>query len=92
MRTPHAGVIAATVLFAITVVAATDDWHLPLNHEQMLPDSIDCWEPALAVAPSGSIFIVAGKRNAPRDRTTSISDKSSGSPTIVAKPLRVRCR
>jgi hypothetical protein len=65
MTTPHAGVIAATVLFGITVVAATDDWHLPLNHEQMLPDSIDCWEPALAIAPSGSIFVVAGKRNAP---------------------------
>lgn len=65
MTTPYARVIAATVLFAITVVAATDDWRLPPSQEQMLPDSVDCWEPALAVAPSGPIFVVAGKRNAP---------------------------
>jgi hypothetical protein len=67
MTTSHAGAFAGTVLLlAITVVAAaTDDWRLPPNHEQMLPDSVDCWEPALAVAPSGPIFVVAGKRNAP---------------------------
>jgi hypothetical protein len=46
------------------VVAATDDWRLPPGREQMLPASVDCWEPALAVAPSGPIFVVAGERNA----------------------------
>src|SRR5919108_6625226 len=61
----HAGVIAATVLFAITVVAASDDWRLPPGHEQMLPDGVDCWEPALAVGPTGAIFVAAGKRNPP---------------------------
>jgi hypothetical protein len=65
MTTPYARVIAATVLFAITVVAATDDWRLPPSQEQMLPDSVDCWKPALAGAPSGPIFVIAGKRNAP---------------------------
>jgi hypothetical protein len=65
MTTLYARVIAATVLIAITVLAGTDDWRLPPTREQMLPDSVDCWEPALAVAPSDRIFIVAGKRNAP---------------------------
>src|SRR5919197_6572820 len=64
MMTQHTGVTAATVVLAITIVSATDDWRLPPSHEQMLPDSVDCWEPALAVAPNGALFVVAGKRNA----------------------------
>jgi hypothetical protein len=57
--------VAAALSCVLIVLAAADDWRLPPAHEQILPESIDCWEPALAVAPGGQIFIVAGKRNAP---------------------------
>jgi hypothetical protein len=30
--------------------------------EQLLPGSVDGWEPALAIAPNGHIYVVAGKR------------------------------
>lgn len=39
------------------------------SREQLLPGSVDCWEPALATAPNGHIYVVAGKRHGmPNDR------------------------
>lgn len=75
MTTSDTRVTAATVLLAavtvstaaLTLLAAVDDWRLPSSHEQMLPDSVDGWEPDLAVAPDGKVFVVAGKRTAPRE-------------------------
>ena len=47
------------------VVDAQQDWQLPRTHEQLLPDALDCWEPALAVGLRRQVFVVAGKRTAP---------------------------
>jgi hypothetical protein len=55
--------MAAAVRVAVAVAGTPEDWRLPPSHEQMLPDSTDCWEPALAVAPGGTVFVVAGKRS-----------------------------
>lgn len=42
---------------------------LPRTHEQQLPQSVDGWEPALATAPDGIIYVVAGKRRGkPREK------------------------
>jgi hypothetical protein len=38
------------------------DWRVPPTHAQLLPESIDCWEPALAIGPGGQVYVVAGKR------------------------------
>lgn len=42
---------------------AGQQWQQPRDHEQQLPDAIDCWEPALATAPNGDVYVVAGKRH-----------------------------
>ena len=48
-------------------VSAGQSWRQPRAHEQALPESTDCWEPALAVGPSGQVYVVAGRRHgAPR--------------------------
>jgi hypothetical protein len=36
-----------------SIAQAPTDWRLPRTHEHLLPDSVDCWEPALAVRPVG---------------------------------------
>lgn len=38
------------------------EWRWPPSHEQLLPGSVDDWEPALAVGPSGEVLVVAGRR------------------------------
>src|SRR4030095_3690967 len=37
----------------VASVAAGQSWRQPRAHEQALPESTDCWEPALAVGPRG---------------------------------------
>src|SRR5437879_2674251 len=49
-----------------TVAQMLSDWRLPPGHEQLLPDSLDCWEPALAVGPRRQVFVVAGRRTGAR--------------------------
>jgi hypothetical protein len=57
--------LSAALGCALVIQAATPSWQPPRTHEQRLPDSIDCWEPALAIGPNSEIYIVAGRRNAP---------------------------
>lgn len=45
------------------------DWRLPPAHEQLLLDSLDCWEPALAVGPRRQVFVVAGRRTGALETT-----------------------
>lgn len=41
----------------------------PPSHERLLPESTDCWEPALAAGPNGRVYVVAGRRHGmPRDK------------------------
>jgi len=47
----------------VASVSAGQSWRQPRAHEQMLPESTDCWEPALAVGPSGQVYVVAGRRH-----------------------------
>lgn len=47
-------------------VTAEQSWLQPRAPEQMLPESTDCWEPALAVGPSGQVYVVAGRRHGKR--------------------------
>jgi hypothetical protein len=52
----------------VASVAAGQSWQQPRAHEQALPESTDCWEPALAVGPRGQVYVVAGRRHGtPRD-------------------------
>ncbi len=50
----------------VASVGAGQSWQRPRSPEQMLPESIDCWEPALAVGPSGQVYVVAGRRHGKR--------------------------
>src|SRR5213594_1550996 len=44
-------------------------WQPPRAHEQLLPESLDCWEPATAAGPNGRVYVVAGKRHGmPKDK------------------------
>jgi hypothetical protein len=56
------------------VAQAPTDWRSPPGHEQLLSDSLDCWEPALAVGPHRHVFVVAGRRTAPL-RTSDFDQK-----------------
>ncbi len=59
------------LLFAAgaAVAAEVEQWLQPRSQEQQLPDSVDCWEPALATGPNGQVYIVAGRRHGmPRDK------------------------
>ena len=41
----------------------------PHSPEQLLPQAVDGWDPALATAPNGDVYVVAGKRRgSPRDK------------------------
>jgi hypothetical protein len=41
----------------------------PAAHEQQLPDSMNCWEPAIATGPNGQVYVVAGRRRGtPKDK------------------------
>jgi len=57
--------LIAAALSAAVIGLSAQTWQSPRAHEQQLPDSIDCWEPALAVGPAGEVYVVAGRRNAP---------------------------
>src|SRR5437867_6186810 len=57
--------LACCILVAMLTRGVAYDWRLQKTHEQQLPDSIDCWEPALAVGPAGEVYVSAGRRNAP---------------------------
>lgn len=59
---------------AVPVAQTPTDWRLPPAHEQLLPDSLDCWEPALAVGPRRQVFVVAGRRTGAL-RTTDFDQK-----------------
>jgi hypothetical protein len=37
-------------------------WMQPPAHEQQLPDSSDCWEPAIAAGSNGLVIVTAGRR------------------------------
>jgi BNR repeat-like domain len=53
----------------VASVSAGQSWQQPRAHEQALPESTDCWEPALAVGPRGQVYVVAGRRHGtPRDK------------------------
>lgn len=54
------GCVAAALL-----ARAPAGWRPPKSHEQQLPNSVDCWEPALAVGPHRQVFVVAGHRTTP---------------------------
>src|SRR5215510_11635386 len=47
----------------VASIAAGQSWRQPRTHEQALPESTDCWEPALAVGPRGQVYVVAGRRH-----------------------------
>jgi hypothetical protein len=72
-------IAAGTMLIACAgttapVAQSPTDWRLAPRHEQLLPDSLDCWEPALAVGPHRQVFVVAGRRTAPL-RTSDFDQK-----------------
>jgi BNR repeat-like domain len=49
----------------VTAAAAgvrPQQWLQPRSHEQQLPESVDCWEPAMATGPTGQVYVVAGHR------------------------------
>lgn len=48
---------------ATSLGQSAPDWRSPPSHEQLLPGSVDGWEPALAVGPRGEVFVVAGRRD-----------------------------
>lgn len=52
---------------AHSAVQSPTEWRWPPKHEQLLPGSLDGWEPALAVGPRGEVFVVAGKRQGSRE-------------------------
>jgi hypothetical protein len=61
----------AVALFVCATVAAISGQQRrePASPEQLLPQSVDGWEPALATAPNGDVYVVAGKRRGgPRDK------------------------
>ena len=61
----------APVLFVCAASGAVlaQAWALAVSQEQMLPESTDCWEPALAAGPNGRVYVVAGRRHgAPKDK------------------------
>jgi len=47
----------------LTALATAADWRPAPSSELMLPNSVDCWEPSLAVAAGGEVFVVAGRRD-----------------------------
>jgi BNR repeat-like domain len=60
---------AVLLLCAGAAATAGQQWRQPRSHEQMLPESVDCWEPAVAVGPSGHVYVVAGRRHGmPKDK------------------------
>jgi hypothetical protein len=61
MRTLTAAALGCMIVAGLSA----QSWQAPRTHEQQLTESIDCWEPALAVGPGGDIYVVAGRRNAP---------------------------
>jgi len=61
--------VTALLVCAASAGSPGQQWQEPRSHEQLLPDSVDCWEPALATAPNGNVYVVAGKRHGmPRDK------------------------
>jgi len=54
----------AVVLLVCAILAGMPGQHEQdsPSHEQLLPGSVDGWEPALAAGPNGHIYVVAGKR------------------------------
>ena len=64
----HAFPLLATMIVlacTIPVIPQEHQWRLPPAHEQLLTESVDCWEPALAVGPRRRVYVVAGRRTAP---------------------------
>jgi hypothetical protein len=63
--------MAASLLVCATFTALSGQQRQGLHsYEQPLPESVDGWEPALATAPNGDIYVVAGKRRGNRrDKT-----------------------
>jgi len=59
---------ALTVFVGTVSATAGQQWQQPRTHEHLLPESVDCWEPTLAIAPTGQLYVVAGKRHGmPKD-------------------------
>jgi hypothetical protein len=67
----HARAYLATIIVLSCTTAfspreqSVSGWSQPQAHEQLLPESVDCWEPALAVGPRRQVYVVAGRRTAP---------------------------
>ena len=61
---------AVSLLVCATFLAVSGQQRRePRSPEQLLPQSVDGWEPALATAPNGDVYVVAGKRRGmPRDK------------------------
>jgi hypothetical protein len=62
--------LATTIVLICTTAfspreQSVSGWSLPQAHEQLLQESVDCWEPALAVGPHRQVYVVAGRRTAP---------------------------
>jgi hypothetical protein len=54
---------------AAAIGASAPQWQRPAAHEQQLPDSLNCWEPAMATGPNGQVYVVAGRRRGmPKDK------------------------
>ena len=58
-------IVLACTIPVIPQEQSGSDWRLPPAHEQLLTESVDCWEPALAVGPRRRVYVVAGRRTAP---------------------------
>ena len=66
MRRP----IVALITLALSAIVQTNaSWRSAPTLELMLPSSIDCWEPAIAVGPREQVYIVAGQRSGPPGST-----------------------
>src|SRR5580765_6452125 len=57
--------LIAGLLTIAAMAPGSASWPPAPTLEQMLPSSIECWEPALAVGPREQVYIVAGHRTAP---------------------------
>src|SRR5215813_12062604 len=68
-RADAAGAMFVERVGKVASASVGQSWRQPRAHEQALPESTDCWEPALAVGPYGQVYVVAGRRHGtPRDK------------------------
>ena len=72
VMSPRIGLLTAIAsLLVVVLICGTPirgkaqsqgQWRDAPGHEQLLPESANGWEPALAVGPDGEVLVVAGKR------------------------------